>query len=32
LEQLREYAIEQGEPAKISGRQEYMENLINRYI
>ena len=32
LEQLRDYAIEQGEPAKLSGRQEYMENLINRYI
>jgi xylose isomerase len=32
LEELREYAIEQGEPATISGRQEYMENLINRYI
>ncbi|MGY4384066.1 xylose isomerase [Pedobacter sp. UYP24] len=32
LEDLREYAIEKGEPAKISGRQEYMENLINRYI
>ncbi|MBC7567669.1 MAG: xylose isomerase [Pedobacter sp.] len=32
LEQLREYAIEQGEPAKTSGRQEYLENLINRYI
>jgi xylose isomerase len=32
LEQLRDYAIEQGEPATISGRQEYLENLINRYI
>ncbi len=32
LEDLREYAIEKGEPAVISGRQEYMENLINRYI
>ena len=32
LEDLRAYAIEQGEPKTISGRQEYMENLINRYI
>jgi xylose isomerase len=32
LEDLRNYAIEQGEPATISGRQEYLENLINRYI
>ncbi len=32
LESLRSYAIEQGEPETISGRQEYLENLINRYI
>lgn len=32
LEDLRAYAIENGEPAVISGRQEYLENLINRYI
>jgi xylose isomerase len=32
LEDLRAYAIEKGEPATISGRQEYLENLINRYI
>jgi xylose isomerase len=32
LEQLRDYAAENGEPATISGRQEYLENLINRYI
>ena len=32
LEDLRTYAIENGEPATISGRQEYIENLINRYI
>lgn len=32
LEDLREYAIQNGEPAIISGRQEYLENLINRYI
>jgi len=32
LEDLREYAIANGEPKAISGRQEYLENLINRYI
>jgi len=32
LEDLRSYAIEHGEPATISGKQEYLENLINRYI
>jgi len=32
LEDLRAYAIEKGEPASLSGRQEYLENLINRYI
>jgi xylose isomerase len=32
LEDLRTYAIEQGEPKVISGKQEYMENIINRYI
>jgi xylose isomerase len=32
LEDLRAYAIEQGEPAVKSGRQEYLENLINRFI
>jgi xylose isomerase len=32
LENLREYAATNGEPAVKSGRQEYMENLINRYI
>lgn len=32
LEDLRAYAIEKGEPAVVSGRQEYLENLINRYI
>jgi len=26
------YAAAQGEPATLSGRQEYLENLINRYI
>jgi xylose isomerase len=32
LEDLRTFAIQNGEPATISGKQEYMENLINRYI
>jgi xylose isomerase len=32
LEDLRAYAIEAGEPATTSGRQEYMENIINRFI
>lgn len=32
LEDLRAYAIENGEPALISGKQEYLENIINRYI
>ena len=32
LEDLRNYAIENGEPKIISGKQEYMENLINHYI
>ncbi|MCC9138113.1 xylose isomerase [Pontibacter silvestris] len=32
LEDLRAYAIENGEPELKSGRQEYLENLINRYI
>jgi xylose isomerase len=32
LEDLRNYAIENGEPATKSGRQEYFENIINWYI
>jgi len=32
LEELRAYAIENGEPEIRSGKQEYLENLINRYI
>ena len=32
LQDLREFAIANGEPATISGRQEYLENIINRYI
>jgi xylose isomerase len=32
LEDLHTYAIEAGEPETRSGRQEYLENLVNRYI
>ena len=32
LEDLRQYAIEKGEPETKSGRQEWLENIINRYI
>lgn len=32
LENLRDFAIANGEPKTISGKQEYLENLINRYI
>jgi xylose isomerase len=32
LEDLRNFAIANGEPAHTSGRQEYLENLINRFI
>ena len=32
LEDLRAFAVENGEPEMISGRQEYFENIINRYI
>lgn len=32
LEDLRAYAIENGEPGLKSGKQEYLENIINRYI
>ncbi|MEO6253931.1 MAG: xylose isomerase [Ferruginibacter sp.] len=32
LEDMRSYAIENGEPAITSGRQEYFENIINRFI
>ena len=32
LDDLRAYAIDNGEPKTISGKQEYIENLINRYI
>ncbi|HTM92203.1 MAG TPA: hypothetical protein VL095_07290, partial [Flavisolibacter sp.] len=32
LEDLRQYAIENGEPEVKSGRQEWLENIVNRYI
>jgi len=32
LEDLRNFAAQNGEPAVTSGKQEYLENLINRYI
>ncbi|MEP6847165.1 MAG: xylose isomerase [Panacibacter sp.] len=32
LADLRNYAAENGEPKMISGKQEYMENIINRFI
>lgn len=32
LEELRTFAIETGEPAVTSGKQELLENIVNRYI
>ncbi len=32
LEDLRDYAVKNGEPAVRSGRQEYFENIINQHI
>ena len=32
LEDLRNFAHENGEPATKSGRQEWLENIINQYI
>ena len=32
LEELKEYAIKNGEPDVKSGKQEWLENLINRFI
>ena len=32
LNDLRNFAVENGEPEMRSGRQEYFENIINRYI
>ncbi len=32
LEELRNLAVKNGEPSIISGKQEYLENIINRFI
>ncbi|MET7000904.1 xylose isomerase [Chitinophaga defluvii] len=32
LEDLRDFAIANGEPKQISGKQEWLENIINQYI
>jgi xylose isomerase len=32
LEDLRAFAVENGEPAVLSGKQEYLENVVNRFI
>ena len=32
LEDLREFALSNGEPKQISGKQEWLENVINQYI
>jgi xylose isomerase len=32
LADLRNYALENGEPKQISGKQEWLENIINQYI
>ncbi len=32
LEDLRDYAVKHGEPQQRSGRQEWLENLVNRYL
>ena len=32
LEDLRQFAIESGEPSMKSGRQEWLENLVNNYL
>jgi xylose isomerase len=32
LNELRSFALANGEPKTISGKQEYLENIINRYI
>ena len=32
LEDLREYAFKHGKPKQTSGRQEWLENIINQYI
>jgi xylose isomerase len=32
LEDLRDYALKAGEPKQLSGKQEWLENIINQYI
>jgi xylose isomerase len=32
LEDLRDHAFKHGEPRQISGRQEWLENIINQYL
>jgi xylose isomerase len=32
LEDLRDFAIANGEPRQVSGKQEWLENIINQYI
>jgi len=32
LEDLRNFAFANGEPKQISGKQEWLENIINQYI
>ena len=32
LEDLRLFAIRHGEPKQISGKQEWLENIVNQYI
>jgi xylose isomerase len=32
LEDLRNFAFKAGEPKMTSGRQEWLENIINQYI
>ncbi|MEO5782987.1 MAG: xylose isomerase, partial [Ginsengibacter sp.] len=32
LEDLRDFAMKNGEPSIKSGKQEYLENIINNYI
>ncbi|HTN09298.1 xylose isomerase [Agriterribacter sp.] len=32
LEDLRNFAAQNGEPAQLSGKQEWLENIINQYI
>jgi len=32
LEDLREFALSNGEPKQMSGKQEWLENIINQYI